>query len=106
MTINGARFLGVEEQTGSLEVGKLADLAAFDLSDFAFQPLYHPVSQLIYTATGQNVSHVWINGKLLLQDKTFVHADLHAIVARTATWQERIKQTLTRKSSQHEAAST
>ncbi|MGF6613737.1 5-methylthioadenosine/S-adenosylhomocysteine deaminase [Pseudomonas sp. YL-218 TE3947] len=58
-TLNGARALGIEAETGSLEVGKAADIVAFDLSGLAQQPVYDPVSQLIY-ATGRDcVKHLW-----------------------------------------------
>ena len=49
-TLNGARALGLETQTGSLELGKLSDVVAFDLSGLAQQPIYYPVSQLIYAS--------------------------------------------------------
>ncbi|KGS14317.1 N-ethylammeline chlorohydrolase, partial [Pseudomonas coronafaciens] len=61
-TLNGARALGLQDETGSLELGKAADMVAFDLSRLAQQPIYDPVSQLIY-ATGRDcVSHVWVAG--------------------------------------------
>src|SRR5690606_9287657 len=58
-TLNGARALGLEQDCGSLEVGKWADLTAFDLSGLYQQPLYDPVSQLIYTGSRHCVRHVW-----------------------------------------------
>ena len=91
MTINGARFLGLEDKIGSLEAGKLADMVAIDFSDFMFQPMYDPLSQLIYTASGQNVSHVWVGGEPLLDECEFTRVDLNAIVGRTARWQEKVK---------------
>lgn len=67
-TLNGARALGLENQIGSLETGKLADLVAFDLSGLAQQPVYDPVSQLIYASGRDCVKHVWVGGKQLLDD--------------------------------------
>lgn len=68
-TINGARALGIDTVTGSLEVGKSADLAAVYLGDLEQQPLHDPISQLIYTANGHNVSDVWVAGKQLLKNR-------------------------------------
>ena len=48
-TLNGARALGVSDRLGSLEVGKLADVVAVDLSDSTAQPIYDPASALIFT---------------------------------------------------------
>jgi len=67
-TMGGARALCLEDQTGSLEPGKWADIQAVSLSDIAQQPLYDPVSQLVYTDSSRHVSHVWVAGKLLLKD--------------------------------------
>jgi 5-methylthioadenosine/S-adenosylhomocysteine deaminase len=92
MTLSGAKFLGLEDEIGSLEPGKLADITAVDLSHPAFQPIYNPISQLIYTASGRDVSHVWIGGNCVVKDKQPVHADLEAIMRNTENWRERIKQ--------------
>ncbi|MGQ0441863.1 MAG: TRZ/ATZ family hydrolase [Methylophilaceae bacterium] len=63
-TINGAKALNLEEQIGSIEVGKLADLAAINMSAIALQPCFDPVSHLVYVAGREHVSHVWVNGDL------------------------------------------
>jgi 5-methylthioadenosine/S-adenosylhomocysteine deaminase len=90
-TINGARFLGLDQTIGSLEVGKAADLTAVCFSDFSSQPVYHPVSQLIYTATAQHVTHTWVNGKLLYQNNRFKHLDTEQISADVQQWQRTVK---------------
>ena len=90
MTLSGARFFGLEEQIGSLEPGKLADITAIDLSGPTFQPLYDPVSQLIYTATGRDVTHVWINGRQVLKARELQQRDTGSILASTRAWQEKI----------------
>ena len=61
-TINGARALGLEDRIGSLEIGKLADMIAVDLSQPETQPLYNPLSQLVYACNGSQVTHSWIDG--------------------------------------------
>jgi len=65
-TYNGAIALGMTDKIGSLEVGKFADIVAVDLSDPQCQPVYDPVSTLVYSAN-PSVSHVWIGGKNLVK---------------------------------------
>ena len=89
-TLNGARALGLESDIGSIEVGKAADLVAFDLSGLAQQPVYDPVSQLIY-ATGRDcVKHVWVAGKQLLDDRRLTRQDEQQLSATARAWGERI----------------
>ncbi len=90
-TINGAKALGLADQLGSLEIGKLADIAAIDMSDLESQPVYHPLSQLVYTGTGQKVTHVWIDGELLLRDRQFTRIDQDRIIETTRGWQQKIQ---------------
>jgi 5-methylthioadenosine/S-adenosylhomocysteine deaminase len=89
-TLNGARALGIQHEVGSLEVGKAADMVAFDLSGLARQPIYDPVSQLIY-ATGRDcVSHVWVAGKHLLDAGRLTRMDEQALIATAKAWGARI----------------
>ncbi|MEN2396104.1 TRZ/ATZ family hydrolase [Pseudomonas halotolerans] len=89
-TLNGARALGIEAIVGSLEVGKAADLVAFDLSGLAQQPVYDPVSQLIY-ATGRDcVKHLWVAGKPLLEDGRLTRLDESQLSATAQAWGRRI----------------
>jgi len=89
-TLNGARALGLEDQTGSLEVGKLADMVAFDLSRLAQQPIYDPVSQLIYSSGRDCVRHVWVGGKQLLNDRRLSRMDEERLVATAREWGDKI----------------
>ena len=89
-TLNGARALGIEATVGSLEVGKAADLVAFDLSGLAQQPIYDPVSQLIY-ATGRDcVKHLWVGGKPLLEDGRLTRMNESTLIATAQAWGRRI----------------
>lgn len=89
-TLNGARALGMEQETGSLELGKSADLTAFDLSGLAQQPVYEPVSQLIY-ATGRDcVRHVWVGGKQLLEEGKLTRLDEERLIAVAGEWGRKI----------------
>jgi 5-methylthioadenosine/S-adenosylhomocysteine deaminase len=66
-TWNGAVALGMHDKIGSIEKGKLADFVAIDLSNPQCQPIYDPVSSLIYSSH-PHVSHVWIGGKCLVKN--------------------------------------
>jgi len=89
-TLNGARAMGIETEVGSLEVGKAADIVAFDLSGLAQQPVYDPVSQLIY-ATGRDcVKHLWVAGKQLLDDRRLTRLDEEQLCATAKAWGQRI----------------
>ena len=89
-TINGARALGLDDRTGSLETGKLADLIAVDLTQPETQPLYNPLSQLVYSCNGSQVTHSWIGGVAVMTQRQLNHIDLPALAARTRAWQQRI----------------
>jgi 5-methylthioadenosine/S-adenosylhomocysteine deaminase len=89
-TINGARALGLEDSIGSLEVGKQADLIAVDLRGPETQPLYHPLSQLVYACNGSQVSHCWIAGELVMAQRELTRIDIHTLAERVCAWQQRI----------------
>jgi 5-methylthioadenosine/S-adenosylhomocysteine deaminase len=67
-TLGGARALGLSARIGSIEPGKRADLAAVALRGPELAPCYDPVSHLVYAAGREHVSHVWVDGKLLVRD--------------------------------------
>ena len=92
-TINGARALGLEDSIGSLEPGKLADLIAVDLTQPETQPLYNPLSQLVYSCNGSQVTHSWIGGVAVMIQRQLTHIELPALAARTRAWQQRINAT-------------
>ena len=89
-TINGAKALGLDEVCGSLSIGKAADVIAIDLSYLETQPLYCPVSQIVYAASRQQVSDVWVAGQRLLKQRQLTTIDKAALLARVAKWQERL----------------
>jgi 5-methylthioadenosine/S-adenosylhomocysteine deaminase len=89
-TLDGARALGLEEETGSLEIGKSADLIAIDLGYPETQPLYQPLSQLVYAANRSQVRHVWVAGRQLLRDGQPTTLDGEAILAEARAWGARI----------------
>ncbi|MDX5298070.1 MAG: amidohydrolase family protein, partial [Gammaproteobacteria bacterium] len=92
-TLNGARALGRENELGSLEKGKLADVVAVTLDDLGCLPVYDPVSQLIYSASSRQVTHSWIGGVPHLQDGQLLRIDVEGLKTRVAEWAMRIRQT-------------
>ena len=89
-TINGAKALGLEESTGSLEIGKQADIISIDLSDFRQQPLYNPISQLVYTNISQHVSHVWVSGKALVSNSKLTTLSETELATSASHWQQKV----------------
>lgn len=89
-TLNGARALGLDDQIGSLEPGKAADLVVFNLNGLAQQPIYDPVSQLIYTSNRDCVEDVWVGGKHLLDSGRLTRLDEQRIIANARAWGAKI----------------
>jgi 5-methylthioadenosine/S-adenosylhomocysteine deaminase len=89
-TINGARALGLEEETGSLKVGKAADITAIDLGQLETRPLFDPVSQIVYAAGRELVTDVWVNGCHLLEERKLMRMDYAHLLANAGRWQEKL----------------
>lgn len=89
-TLNGARALGLGALTGSLAVGKAADITAVDFSSLELSPCYDPVSHLVYAAGREHVSHVWVNGKMLLNDGELTTLNERELLLRSEYWRERM----------------
>ncbi|OBS10471.1 TRZ/ATZ family hydrolase [Acidihalobacter prosperus] len=89
-TLAGARALGLGEEIGSIEVGKAADLVAVDLARIETQPVYDPVSHLVYAAGREAVSHAWIAGQAKLVDGELTQLDGREIMTNAAAWAARI----------------
>jgi 5-methylthioadenosine/S-adenosylhomocysteine deaminase len=92
-TIHGARALGLQDEIGSLEVGKRADLIAVDLAQPETQPLYHPISQLVYAADSAQVTHSWVAGQPLMTARELTRLDMEDVLARAGRWGKVIEET-------------
>ena len=79
-TINGAKGAGLAERIGSVEVGKEADFVLFDASVSEWQPLFNPVSNLVYSATGNTVKHVFVAGDQVVRDGRLTQVDQDQIM--------------------------
>jgi len=89
-TLNGAAALGIAHLTGSLVAGKAADVAAIDMRALATQPVYHVLSQIVYAASREQVTEVWVAGRHLVKSRSLTSIDIHALHAQTHQWWSRI----------------
>lgn len=89
-TLNGAKALGWDANIGSLEVGKRADITAIALDDLESQPIYDPVSHIVYASTRDQISNVWVDGKQLLKDRQLMTLDKNAIIENAKQWRDKI----------------
>ncbi len=90
-TINGAKALGIDHITGSLIAGKAADFIAIDLANIETQPLYHPISQIVYAASRNQVTDVWVAGKQLLRNRQLLTLNEKEIQEKAKIWRNKIK---------------
>jgi len=91
-TINGAKALGIDDRVGSLEVGKQADVIAIDMSKLEQQPLFHPISQIVYSADKRLVTDVWVAGRHLMKNRELTSLDLDKILHNAKQWQKKLSQ--------------
>ncbi len=86
-TLGGAQALGLGARTGSIVPGKAADLVALDFSSPALAPCYDVVSHLVYIAGRNDVSHVWVAGRLLVAQAKLQNDGWTDLAERTRMWQ-------------------
>lgn len=89
-TLNGACALGLHHRIGSIEAGKAADLAAIRLDAPEVSPCYDAVSQIVYSAGREHVSHVWVAGRLLVQDGVLAQFEPGALNKTVAVWNNKL----------------
>ena len=90
-TINGAKALGWDDQIGSLEAGKSADIIAIEINSITQQPLYNPASQLVYTNSGSQVTHSWVAGKPLLENRVLITLNQSELIQSARDWRNKIQ---------------
>lgn len=89
-TLDAARALNLDDQIGSIAPGKRADLVAVDLRSLACQPMFDPISHLVYVAGREHVTHVWVDGVLKLNNRRLVDLDTDDLHARAAYWHSKL----------------
>jgi 5-methylthioadenosine/S-adenosylhomocysteine deaminase len=93
-TILGARAIGMDNEIGSLEAGKRADLITVSLDEPHALPLYNVYSQLVYALKSSDVRHVMINGKLVLRNRKSLTIDSAAVLAKASEYQLKVQSSL------------
>ena len=89
-TIDGARAVGLADQIGSIEVGKRADVIVVDYRNAFATPIHHPVSALVYSALGHEVSDVMVDGRFVMRNGALLSVDEAAVRARAQETAARI----------------
>ena len=89
-TLDAAKILRREHEIGSIEPGKWADLTCVDLMRCNSQPVYDPISQLVYATRAEQVSDVWVGGRHLLDQGNLTTIDRESIFRRSGEWRQRI----------------
>jgi len=93
-TLLGARALGLEKETGSLETGKRADLITVRLDQPNAVPLYNVYSQIVYALKGGDVRDVMVNGRLVVRDRQALTLDARQVLAKAKELGARVRASL------------
>jgi 5-methylthioadenosine/S-adenosylhomocysteine deaminase len=89
-TLGGAMALGLEARIGTLEPGKEADCIAVDLSGVYAEPVFDPLSTLVYATGREQVTDVWVAGRRLLKGRQLTTLDEAEVLERAAQWRGRV----------------
>ena len=89
-TLDGARALGLDHVTGSLEAGKSADFIAIDITGLHMAPNHQVESNIVYAASGTEVTHSWIAGKNVVKNGQLQSLDSDALRHKAADWRAKL----------------
>ncbi len=89
---HGARLVGKEEEIGSLEAGKKADLVVIDLMTAFSAPVHKVESAIVYCATPRDVMHVMVDGKFLIKDREITFTDEKKVISTATEYAEKVFQ--------------
>jgi cytosine/adenosine deaminase-related metal-dependent hydrolase len=89
-TINAAKALGLEDEIGSIEPGKRADLVLFDTARPEWQAMFNPVNNLVYNADGRSVHTVIVDGRVVVDAYRQSFVDEPRLFARVQEIGERL----------------
>jgi 5-methylthioadenosine/S-adenosylhomocysteine deaminase len=89
-TLDGARALGLDHMTGSLEAGKSADFIAIDMTGIHMAPNHQVESNIVYAASGTEVTHSWIAGKNVVKNGQLQSLDSDALRHKAADWRAKL----------------
>ena len=68
-TLGGAKALGMDDEIGSIQEGRKADLVLVDFKKAHLTPYRHPLSHIVYSAQGGDVDTVICNGNVLMKER-------------------------------------
>ncbi|MFH1081166.1 MAG: amidohydrolase [Pseudomonadota bacterium] len=94
-TCDGAKVLGLDNVVGSIRPGMKADLMMIKLDKPHLTPMYSEYSHLVYAVNGSDVDTVFINGKLVMENRILLTIDLRETMERVRRIAERIKRSMT-----------
>ena len=89
-TLDGARALRLDHAIGSIESGKFADLTAVEFTAPDMLPCYDPISHIVYVAGRESVSHVWVAGRLLVENRALNMPPKNDLENLAVLWQNRL----------------
>lgn len=89
-TLGGARALGIDGHTGSIEKNKWADLCAIELDSIETRPMYNVISQIVYSAGRRHVTDTWVAGRRLLREGKLTTLSESEILGNASAWQEKL----------------
>lgn len=93
-TIEGAKVLGLDDEIGSIEAGKRADITIIDMDKPHLTPIYDEYSHIVYAAGGSDVKTVIIDGRIVMEDRRLLTIDEEEVMARGREIAEIIKKGL------------
>jgi 5-methylthioadenosine/S-adenosylhomocysteine deaminase len=93
-TIEGAKALGMEKITGSLEIGKKADIIIIGLNEPHLTPLYNEYSHLVYAMSGADIDTVLINGKIVMENRKLLTINEEEVMQKVREIAVKVKQSL------------
>ncbi|WP_106478205.1 TRZ/ATZ family hydrolase [Phytohalomonas tamaricis] len=96
-TREGAKALGLGERIGQIKAGFEADLIAIDLDSIESLPVHNPASAIVYAVNSRQVSHVWVGGRILLNEGRFVHEDEDELKALAKSRQAQMNHKMSHK---------
>jgi 5-methylthioadenosine/S-adenosylhomocysteine deaminase len=91
-TIEGARALGMAQETGSLEAGKRGDLIVVSMKAARQTPLYDPLSHLVYVTRGDDVQTMVVDGRVVMRDRQVLTLNERAVLDEATEWARKVRQ--------------
>ena len=89
-TLDGARAMGLDPVTGSLEVGKSADIIALDTTGLTMTPGHRLDSDIVYASSGTEVTWSWIAGNNVLKNRQLQTLDSEALTDKARAWRAKL----------------